>query len=69
MHVPCANPFKRTKCTSEGDYFLEDVDDPPPKIQRLAEVQMQTKYKQLEKIDKAFQRMSSFESKVICIYD
>ncbi|GAB1865890.1 Zinc finger BED domain-containing protein 1-like [Camponotus japonicus] len=59
MHVPCANPLKRAKCT-EGNYFLEDVDNPPPKIQRLPKVQMQTKSEKSEKIDKAFQ--SSFES-------
>ncbi|XP_070159825.1 E3 SUMO-protein ligase ZBED1-like isoform X3 [Polyergus mexicanus] len=58
MHVPCANPLKRAKCT-EGNDFLEDVDDPPPKIQRLPKVQTQAKS---EKIDKAFQRMSSFKS-------
>lgn len=65
MHVLCANPLKRAKCT-EGNDFLEDVDDPPPKIQRLPKVQTQAKS---EKIDKAFQRMSSFKSEVICIYD
>lgn len=57
---------KSFQTCQEENNSLEDVDDPPPKAKRLLKVQRQAKS---EKIDNAFQRMSSFQSKVICIYD
>lgn len=51
---------ERAKCT-ERNKSSKDVDD-SPKIQRLSKVQTKS-----EKIDEAFQRINSFQSKTIYI--